>query len=153
MGQRALNIFTDKKADVGEQITFAYFFFMMVVISGAIVVGVLIVFGSGYDFRESDAYALNYQIEKCLIANNGQIKWDNFYGICRLEKSVVENGDYYVGIIEDGNIAFKFKDYKVCELTGEKSDAYPKCAIKEFSAGGKSFRIITGSSQTARGIL
>lgn len=143
----------NKKAQVGEQLMFFYFLFMLIVIGGGIAIGVLVFYGGGYDMRGAYSSALSYQIERCIMAKD--IDWEiseDFYEKCNFDKEAIEKGQV-IGILIDGNEKFKLGDYKPCGFADKKSEGFPVCTIKEFEYNENSYKVYAGSTQKVRSIL
>jgi len=141
----------NKKAQLGEQMTFFAFLFLLIIIGLGIVAGVYIFFGSGYDFRSVDADLLNYKIRNCISNNllDDNFK-NNFYEICKIDLKVIEDKNYIIRILADEKEFFDFGDELQCELSA-KNINYPKCTSVNFNSNGKNIFILTGSNQQSRG--
>ena len=153
----------DKRGyEVGEQLGIFFFLFLIVIIGVSIFVGVGLFFGKGYDFREVEAELLNYKIRECLAGNEigiGFFEKENFYNKCRIDRGVVDSGNYIIKICEgnDENNCFisegifsEGSNFQACKLNIKKNYASPLCSIKTFEKNGKSFVIVTGSKQDSR---
>ncbi len=153
----------DKRGyEVGEQLGIFFFLFLIVIIGVSIFVGVGLFFGKGYDFREVEAELLNYKIKECLASNEidiGFFKKENFYDKCRIDKGVIDLGNYIIKICEGsdrdscvvgGGIFSEGSNFQLCKLNIKKNYVSSLCSIKSFEKNGKGFVIITGSKQDSR---
>lgn len=138
-------------AEAGDNLMFLSIMVIFVIVGGAIVAGVFIFFGNGYDSRQADSAVLNSKIYECILENS-ELNQDNFYLKCGFDKSAFEGGKYSVGVLKNEKGIFVFNNPEQCLLTGTKSRYYAICTINEFSHKGDSYKIITGSSEGARGI-
>lgn len=140
----------NRKGRLGDQVSIISYIFMLVFIVAGIAVGVYIFYGGEYDFKNIEAEILSLRIRECL--ENKEIKWENFYDICRLNKDVLENNNF-IEIDIEGKEVFSVSKGRVeeCKFKGaEKNKNYAKCVEREFVKDGKKFNIIAGSIQNSR---
>lgn len=147
----------NRRGDTGNQVMFVVYLFLLVMISGGIVIGNLMFFGSGYDGRQLDADVLNYKVRECIRQNVLTDIKNDFYGVCHFRKDVLGEEKYKVNICEgecvgdSPGIISVGSNFASCKLTG-KGEEYPKCTISHIMKDGKSYEVISGSSQLPRGI-
>ena len=150
-------IMLNKKADAGDFAMIFSFIFLLLIVGVGIVAGVIIVFGSEYDFRQAEAETLNYAIKNCISENQDYFSSitkdtlkNELYGKCRLNKDVVEKNNI-IKIDRNDEILFLFGDSVKCGIKGNEN--YPKCSqdtlIIKSNNNDISFSILTGSSQRA----
>ena len=152
----------NRKGDVGDQINVFGFLFLILIIGVGIVIGVLIFFGKGYDFREGEAKLLNYKIKECLLKN--ELNKEFFLGFfqkCKLDKDVIEKNNI-IRICENSEdcvfednkekvLIFVGSNFRACKFEGVRgNENFPKCSIQSLEKAGKKYEIITGSSQISR---
>ncbi len=154
-------LFRDKKA--GEKLLTIWWFFVLALVGGGIVIGVLIYYSGEIDVRKLESELLADRILDCL-SEQGNLNeeflkddFDIFQG-CSLDKEVIENsGNFYINVslydldgesikeITKGVGSFEVN----CKLEGGD---YPKCSGKEIfvfdSLGEKlKFKILAGTNQ------
>lgn len=145
----------NRKGEAGSMLMIVVFLFLLIMISGGIVAGTYMFFGTGYEVRQLDADVLNYKIKECIEKNWILEVVDNFYEVCGLNKEVLEEEGYKINICEgicSGNlpgIISLGSNFEVCKFTG-KGEGYPKCAISNVVKEGKNYEIIIASSQMPR---
>jgi len=157
----------NKKAQFGKQIMIFPFVFLLIIIALGISAGVVIYFGTGYDFRALDASLLSYKIEKCVLENSDLNKLkDNFYETCRLNKESLEKNKFFFKVCrdlnaidcanteDDKNILVSLgSNFQPCFFEGVKENkAYAKCHNLDLLKDGAQISIITGSNQQIRRI-
>jgi hypothetical protein len=139
------SIIKDKKG--GEKWLSVWWFFVLAIIGGGIVVGVLIYYSADVNIKEFEADVLAERIARCLI-ENGHLKQEflqeNFdvFETCNLKKEIFgEGSNFYFKIsargadenllrkdIEGGRAAFE----KECGIeSSTKASKFPKCAYKK----------------------
>lgn len=150
-----------KKGELGEQLIFFAFIFLMAVVGGGIVIGTSIFIGSGYDFREGDANLLGAKIESCV--DNGfnlstiknptdmgllsekcglnQNLLESYYKIRICERKAVKNAGECVN---SQNPIFTFGNVIPCELTD--SNKFLGCSKRATN----DYIIITATNQLLR---
>lgn len=147
-----------KRGELGDQVMLIVFIFLLVLISVGVVSGVLIFFGSEYDFRAVSSEVLNYNIRDCLNREGIDSNFfGNLYVKCGLNEKVI-NSSYIIKIcadskdcISDAEPKFVYGDAVQCGLRGTFSNVnYPRCTIKEIKNDGIIYSVIVGSKQTRR---
>lgn len=148
----------NKRGEVGDQVMLIVFILLLVLISVGVVSGVLIFFGSEYDFRQASAEVLNYNIRNCLDKEGIDADFfSNLYQRCGLNEGII-NSSYIVKICENSkdcimeqNYKFSWGDAVKCGLKGAFGNVnYPRCSIREITVQGVTYTIITGSKQGRR---
>jgi hypothetical protein len=113
----------------------------------------------GYDYREQEADLLLSEVEDCLTDLGGEgffAENFDFYTECKINKNVLENGNYLVKISEGERVFHKgFEGLEVeCGLKGlEKRKDVAKCSPDDIIIDGKSFKIVVASKQIARRVI
>ena len=80
----------------GEKLLSVWWIFVLVVIGGAIIIGVLIYYNADINIKEFEADVLAERIVRCLV-NNGYLSQDflekefNIFEECSLKKEIFEN--------------------------------------------------------------
>lgn len=133
----------NKKA--GQKILSAWWFFVLVIIGGAIVMGVLIYYGSGVNIKELEADVLGERIMRCIV-NKGELRGDfsnsfDVFSECNIKKelfnkpcnfylkiSVFDQSDNLEYQIKQGDYSFE-NDCFTEKLVEAKH--YPKCSEKK----------------------
>lgn len=143
-----------RRAEVGEQLTVFWFLFLLFIIVVGLAGGTYLFFGAGYDFREIDAAALNYKINKCLSENeislNQLEKFESeFYAKCKINKDSIANNQIFI-FINSTNEKNYFRagkgDLTQCALQ-DKNENYPRCESSSLVKNGETIFIQTGSNQ------
>ena len=150
---RPVRMGLNRRGAVGRMTFYAAFFAALAMIAAGIATGILIFYGTGYDFRQADSDVLNYQIGRCISEKD--IDWsvrENFFVECNINKKVIEDKEYVIGILSSREL-FRHRDYKICEFEAEKAGSFPRCSRTEFFVKGEKFRVITGSNQRIRRAL
>ncbi len=144
-------IFINRRGEVGSQVLFFEFLFLLIIVSIGIIAGITLFFGSEYEFRHVDAGILNLRIRECL--RETEIDWSingDLYVKCRLNREIVER-DYTLEIenLDLKDIVIVNKAPENCKFEGGKSnDNFPKCVEKESKGiNGEKYRVLTGSNQ------
>jgi hypothetical protein len=159
-----------RKNKKAEKLLSIWWFFVLAVIAGGIVIGVLIYSSADISVRETEANVLAEKITDCLI-DNGYLKENifdknfNIFDFCSLNQKVFEkSGNFYFNIsifdsenlifnLAKGNPAFE-KDCKIQEKTETKY--FPKCSEKQeialFKDKNVQINILAGSNQNGRKI-
>ncbi len=133
----------DKKG--GEKIFSVWWFFILAVVGLGIVAGVFIFYSADVDVREIESAALYDKIVDC-ISEQGFLKDDllkedfDIFKECKLNKNILNNGDFYVRIQElnktenkiredivIGNTAFKIDCEIILSDDKLKAEKFPKC--------------------------
>ncbi len=154
----------DKRGEGDKILGFGFFFLLLMIIVG-IAVGVYIVYGSGYDFRQVEAEILNSKILDCIKSNLGYLESINqmaegdsdrrnelkreFYKKCGLNVQVLEN--YNLAMVEkNGEIIFSSGgDFEQCKFIASHT-SYPKCAYGSINLSGAEYKVTTTSKQNSR---
>jgi len=148
----------NKRGELGDQVMLIIFIFLLVLISVGVVSGVLIFFGSEYDFRAVSSEVLNYNIRDCLNKEGLDSNFfGNLYEKCKLNENVI-NSSYIIKIcadskdcISDAGPKFVYGDAVQCGLKGGIANVnYPRCSIREIKVDGISYTVIVGSKQGRR---
>ena len=152
------------RGQLGDQLVFFAFIFLMGLVGGGIVIGTLVFVGEGNDFRASDAGLFGDKIEKCV--NNG-FELNSLKEIgdsdmamtllsekCGLNKEVLEK--YRIKICESSKVSsggecvasddfvFRFGDVMPCEFTD--SNDFLGCSNRIVG----SYVIVTATNQEIR---
>jgi len=123
-----------------EAINFIPFLFLIVVVTGAIVAGVLAFFGSGYDPRASEAESLYRAVSNCVL-EQGELIFKEGFEICGFNEEVLaEEHLVLVEYLENRKLIGVFDYSNQCYLNG---DDLPVCIDGEV----KGFRILVGTNQ------
>ncbi len=147
----------NRKGEVGNQVMFFSFLFLLFVIAVGIVAGVALFYGFDYEFRNVEAELLRVQTERCVLNNelNDSFR-DNFFDKCGFNKDVIENSGLKIRVCIDGNDCITEdkayisvgSNFQTCDFEGAKAnDAFPKCVKKIFVKEGRNIEIITASGQ------
>ncbi|SRR6056297_3025042 len=153
-----LNVF--KKSKKGDKLISVYWFAILVIVAGGIVMMVNSFYSSPYDVREIEAEILATKVADCIYPGGEMNKMltsptgtfresfkDDFMDICSLNFDVegeFQRPDYYVevGFYLDGNLDRKKFEIiegnlnwkEDCNLDGGKQEKLVKCVEKEFYA-------------------
>ena len=143
--KKRLNKFLIKDKRAGEKILSVWWIFVLVVIGGAIVIGVLIYYNADFNIKELEADILAERIVRCLV-QNGYLRQDflqeNFdiFKECRLKKEMFEKeSNFYfkisaqneTGLLRENIIEGDASFEKNCEISGTlKAKHFPKCSYK-----------------------
>ncbi|MEK6935379.1 MAG: hypothetical protein AABW67_01190 [Nanoarchaeota archaeon] len=158
------------KSKKGEKLLSIWWFFVLGVIAGGMVIGVLIYSSADVDIKEIEAGILAERISICLI-DNGYLKENilekefNVFDFCNLNKTVFEKGSNFyfnISIYDSGSLIFNLTEGSYsfeneCSIQ-EKVEAkdFPKCSQQQDSAllNGKNIQVIilAGSNQNGRKI-
>ena len=123
----------------GEKVLSIWWFFVLALIAGGIVIGVAMFYGANVDVRDSEAAILADKLIQCFIDNSmmGDLSSENVYEKCGLyEPAFKDRGIFYfrISLSDDGDLISEIKggdntfeeNCKVSEKT--KADKFPKCA-------------------------
>ncbi len=129
----------------GEKILSVWWIFVLVVIGGAVVIGVLIYFNADVNIKEFEADILSERIVRCLV-DNSYLRQDfldgefDIFEKCNLKKEVFQgtsnfhfkisayNGD---NLLREEVIGGAVSFEKDCEISGAiKARHYPRCSEK-----------------------
>lgn len=153
----------NKKAQFSKQLMIFPFLFLIIIIGVGIALGVGIYYGSGYDARQADADILLNKIENCAAQNSFSNIKNNFYNICGINETVLENNKFILRICKDillNDCAAGDKseinigsNFQTCVFEGAKANsAFPRCSTGEVASDGGRILIIAGSNQQIRRI-
>ena len=136
----------NKKSQIGDFITFAWMFFLFVIIFIVADAGIFLLFGSLPDLRQAEADALNIKLKNCLIEKE-VLNSEEIYEKCSLNKNVIEKNNLVI-IRENNQVLIQAGrgEEAFCTLA-EENENYPKCAITEIVKNDKRIKITTGSWQ------
>jgi hypothetical protein len=160
-----MELLRDKKGEeLGSQVMFFVFFFMMVIVALGLAGGVYSFFGKAkIDLREQEAELLYSKVVKCLeeetfFSDEVDNDEDLFYEKCGLSKKVLEkehlvyikttfdgDGEFFVGVRD-------FLTQCGLEARHQRFDL-PNCVSGEVFIRGQKYEVLIGSSQDARRIL
>lgn len=139
---------------VGSQTTILWFVFLLIMVLLALAAGNAIFFGSGYDYRQTNADLLNYKIKECLsekdISLENETFAEEFYSKCLLKREVVEK-DFFVLIKVNGTKIYEAGpgDETQCTLSDIYDEA-PRCQSSTITKQGNNLSIQTGNNQKAK---
>lgn len=158
----------NKKA---EKLLSIWWIFVLVVIGGAVVIGVLIYFNAEINVKQMEADILSERIIRCLT-ENGHLRPDflkndfNVFTICGLKKEVFDDGTFYfkisvyndAGLLREDIIAGDPSFEENCEVSGVvRARYFPKCSEKDgvivYSDGEDKearLKVLAGSDQEIR---
>jgi len=164
--------FNDKKA--AEKLLSIWWIFVLAVIGGGIVLGVLIYNNAEFDVRYDDANLLAEKIANCLVEqgkiNENFLEDDfNIFSECGLDKEILDSDIFYFNItifdssgnslkeIVSGARSFE-KDCGISSVT--EASHYPRCSIKQENAlyvkdgslENAKIKILAGSNQHGKRI-
>ena len=146
----------NKKSQAGNQITIFAFLLLLIVLGTGIAIGNYAFFGADYDYRKSDASALNIKIKNCLedgkLNFNSQEETDaSLEKDCQINSTIIKN--YFIIAIEKNqNEIYKSGDATLCQLAS-KNKEFPKCVNSTVFLPDEKLTIITGSYQNKRGVI
>jgi len=146
----------NKKAEIGTQLMFFLFIFVLLLTGIGIVAGVTIFFGREYDFREIDAKILSYKIIKCLEKNKIE-KGDAFLKSCGIKEETIGEEIFLKVCINSENclietdknkiIFVKGKNFQLCGFKGAKRNKnYPICIERTFEKLKDEYEIVSASN-------
>jgi len=143
----------------GEGLMFSTFFFMLVLILGGIVLGVLIFYGQISDFREVESEMLFEVVRNCFLNSDSDFfdtdfTTEKFYGECKLNENILDEHLIQIKKLETDEtfLVGVFNFVNLCELSA-KNKEYPKCVSKKFMKDGIKFEMFVGSNQHTRGTI
>ncbi len=143
----------NKNGKLGDQISFFYFLFLMIIIALGIAGGAYLFYGGEHDFREGESEILTYLVEECMKEKD--VKWENFYEECGISKGAMEKGKIILKICKEQcgkEEVFVFgSNFEACEFKGVFSNKnYPKCSTRKTEVKGITYEIIARSNNFAR---
>lgn len=142
----------NRKSQAADMITLLSTFAAMLIVAAAIVSGVFIFFGTGYNSWENDASALNYKISSCLVEKKFQLPSqletpnENFYTSCSLSREVIEN-HFSISISSNEQKLIKLGDTFYCNLELKDESNLPKCTASEVILNNQIIKIETSTKQ------
>jgi hypothetical protein len=153
-----------------EKLLSIWWFFVLGVIAGGIVIGVLIYSSADISIKEVEANVLSERIISCLI-DDGYLKEDifksefNIFDFCNLNSDVfgkASNFYFSVSIYDSGSLIFNFVNgsssfEKDCQIQGEvKAKHFPRCSEKQeivlFNDKNMKLIVLAASNQNGRKI-
>jgi len=155
----------NKRAD-GDRIFSVWWFFMLVFISGGIVIGVWIYYFAEINVNEVEADILSERIMNCFIKEGylGGVLGEDFdvFAGCGVSESIFEKGsDFYfkISIYDGGNLMKEISEgdsslKKDCEIgEGARAEYFPECYEKDevVLSGGGNFKIVVLTASNQRG--
>lgn len=149
-----------KGAAMGDMTMFFMFMFLLVVIGAGVVVGVLMFFGQGYDFRGVDAELLSYKIKECVLKDSDFFSkgGGDFFTRCKLNEKIVRENNIVKICKGEGDCMDKDgvisvgSNFPSCRFEGSGDNLeYPRCDEEKFvTQSGERVWIIVGSKQVSR---
>lgn len=131
-------ILNNKKA--GERYLSPWMILIWIIVGVAIVISVLIFYSVKLDVREKESEILIVRIADCLVEDGYLRNLDAFdvFADCNIEKSVIENGNYYLKVSFSDNqedILAGVKNFEtLCGLENSEGDDFPRCSKKRIYA-------------------
>jgi len=161
-------ILMDKKAQLGEQMMFFLFIFLMVVIGGGIVLGLFMFIGPEINYQGIEADVLSARIATCM--ESGALTGIELIGKDNLNDFVMQRCNLNSQVISDYNqikicvnlakssdcineqnpVFSTGGDFIACGLTG--GSKFLGCSIKEATWAAKTYSIIATSKQKIRSV-
>jgi hypothetical protein len=117
----------NRRAEIGDQLYLAYFIFILLMITGGIVLGSYLTSGKDYDIRSVDAELLGKKIISCLSEQKDLTaqKVADLYSTCSLDEKSLENG-LIIEINTQTSKLFTYGNVVACGLS-DKNEDYPRC--------------------------
>lgn len=153
----------NKRAQLGEQMMFFVFIFLMIVIGGGIAIGLLAFTGDEFDYKNVGADVLSERIASCLksgalsgIESMPKEDLNNFImQRCTLNSDIISSYNQ-IKICANSNDCINAqnpvfstgRDFIACNLTG--GEKFLGCATKDATWGGNEYTIIATNSQKIR---
>ncbi len=139
------------KKGTGEALMFFAFIFLILIIGSGLVWGTSSFYGRDYEFRHIEAGLLAEHTLECFDERFFAGGFD-IYSECRLNKEVIEEGNYLIHFESKKDANRKFTlgvlDYKnQCSFSGARSDDWPKCVDGTITLGDEEFYYVFGSNQ------
>ncbi|MFA7708309.1 MAG: hypothetical protein WCX73_05150 [Candidatus Pacearchaeota archaeon] len=159
----------NKKA---EKLLSIWWFFVLAIIAGGIVIGVLIYSSSDVDINEAEARVLSERISNCLV-DNGHLKLGVFesdfdiFDFCNLNQEVFEeNTNFYfnISVYDSKSLIFNLfkgsssfeKDCRIGMTKDVEAEYFPGCSEKQegvlFNGEIVRINVLTASNQNGRKI-
>jgi hypothetical protein len=154
----------NKKGDLEISLS-AWWFFVIFLVGGAIVVSVSIYYSADFDSKGLESDLLSERILNCISSDGllveGVFEENNFYKVCNLNKEKFGFGsNYFFKVVINNKELIKGGDYSVeknCEL-GEELEVgkyFPVCSQKEdfvFNENGEAVivQVLTASNQRGK---
>lgn len=155
----------DKKAQFGKQIMIFPFVFLLIIIALGISAGIVIFYGTGYDYRDIDSSILVKKLGDCVldISDFDKLRGD-FYETCGLSKKSLEENKYFFRVCRELNgadcatsdgdtkiVESLGSNFQICFLEGAKENKnYPRCSYMTVKLNEETYSIIAGSNQQIR---
>lgn len=137
----------------GNQLSFFSFFFLLLIIGGGIVIGVLIYYGSGSDYRADDVRVVSGLLERC-------VREGIFAGTlasCGFSEDAVQKVGYSITLcdgdcfVKKANVLVHTGDsVQTCRLQVKNAENYPRCVEQTFRVQGKQYMSVVGSLYRGR---
>lgn len=147
----------NKKGAIGDQSFFVIFFLILLYVSVVVVAGVVLFFGDGYDFRESDARVINYIAGNCLWEKGEDAVRENFFANCNIKKEsmgshagmkICKNLELKECLEGNTAVAFYGGNFESCGFNFTKTnDQYSQCYISKFKIKEDNYLVVGASSQ------
>ncbi len=151
------------RAQLGDQVMVFTYLFIMVMVAGSIVGGVVLFYGTEIDFRPTEVQLLTRAVDHCLTLDT--FNWDKaqndssyFFTVCNLNKSALEShtNQLKVCVNSKGCISEPHpliavgSDFLFCGLSGvQANEKLPRCLVSSLVISGKNVQIIASSNQKA----
>lgn len=118
----------NRRGEVGDQLYLAYFIFILLMITGGIVLGSYLTSGKDYDIRSVDAEILERKIVSCLSETEELTaqKIADLYSTCAIQERDLEKG-LIIEINSQTQKLFTYGNVVACGLA-DKSVNYPRCS-------------------------
>lgn len=148
------NLKIRRKAQMSSFMMFWLFFFIMILITVGIVLGISSFFGDEYDTREIDAEILNEKVSHCIENNDFDLSSVEIFDKqieenCGLAKKIIEEKFFvYIDYGLEEKYSLGKTDSTQCALS-ELNKNYPKCVDSTITKNGVEIFIQTGSNQKA----
>ena len=143
-----------RKGVLGTGVLYIIYLLMMVMILGGIYGGLIAYFGKGYDFRQSEANVLFSHVKECLKEKGIFKDGNEFYSFCRIDETVINDGNYLVYLKKSNGDEFFVGVYDFknrCGLVGsDKHKDFPLCATGEIEINKEKIELTVASNQNSR---
>ncbi|MEK6894613.1 MAG: hypothetical protein AABX10_04070 [Nanoarchaeota archaeon] len=149
----------NRRGVLGTGVLYSIYFLMMAVIAIGIYGGLVGYFGTGYDYRKTEARILLDEVRDCFSQekiNLNSLNEKDFYEKCGISKSVIGDGEHMIYVKSKTGVEFVtgVTDFKTrCFLNvRQKNKDYPICASYGKNVENEEY-ILVGSSQNSRRVL